>query len=207
MITGKFLIIVIAAIGAGVAAVTNAIWGPRARARRRLLAGTKTHVADREIVTLVGKVRMLETLVAPLSDRKCVAYESLGKLFTVEGRSRTLFKELLEINMTAFELVTEDGPVLVDGERLEIALPMLPLIPRKLDLEINFLRQHEQPVEYVSTGSFEEVVIEDGDKIAVQGMALVEFAEKSGAERGYRDAPTRVRIVEHPDHPLTIGKP
>jgi len=36
---------------------------------------------------------------------------------------------------------------------------------------------------------------------------IITAAEKSGAERGYRDAPTRVRIVEHPDHPLTIGKP
>ncbi len=207
MLSGKLLMLVVAAVVAGVTGVTNAVFGPRARARRRLQRGAR-QIADREIVTLVGKVRVLDALVAPLSGRDCVAYEACGRLYEGEGRSRMLSRQVVDAQMTTFELVIGDDIVTVEGERAEIALPLVPVIPRKLEREVRFLQAHEVPVELVTHGGFDEAVVENGDTIAVQGMAIVELASHSTSERGYRDAPPqRVRLVAHTDHPLTIGKP
>jgi hypothetical protein len=208
MISLKFVAICIAAVVAGLTAVGNAMWGPRARARRRLERGRRTTIADREIVTLSGKVRARETIASPLSGRECVAYEAIGNLRQQAfGHAGVETERLVELDMTTFELVTDEGVVIVEGEVADIALAPIPIIPRKLAKEQEFLERHARSAHLASSSGFEEVLVENGAKIAVQGMAVVEQANESNAERGYRDAPTRIRIIGHVDHPLTIGRP
>lgn len=74
----------------------------------------------------------------------------------------------------------------------------------KLDLEQSFVARHGQPADLARNSGFGEVVIAIGDRIRVQGRALVEAYD--AGERPYRDVVRRVRILAHPGYPLTIGR-
>jgi hypothetical protein len=198
-----------ALIGAGARMVVGA--RPSNRAAKQRLRKGSTNVVDGEVVTLVGRVRPLERhLEAPLSGRTCVAFEASARLYDSQvGNAPPLYREtVVERAMVPFELVTSEGPVLVDGTSAEVALPAVPLIPRRLEREVAFLEAHARSAQYALTTTFDEVIAGEGDKLAVHGRAIVEQVPNDTAERGYRDAaPTRVRIVAHENHPLTIGTP
>ncbi|MDB4955628.1 MAG: hypothetical protein JWO36_3197 [Myxococcales bacterium] len=204
MVSFKLLSVIVFGVASAAAAVSNEIWGPRGKARRRLRTGV-TAIADRTIVTVSGTVRApAQPLVAPLSGRPCVLYQSFGRIYDGAGRSRTLRATLERREMISFELEIEGRTVIIDGTTAEIDLRPAPTIPRKLELEVAFVTSAGHSVDYVRGGGFEEITIAPGDKIRVQGMAIVE-AELPG-ERGYRDETmTKVRIVAHDQHPLTIG--
>lgn len=210
MITWKLIAVICSCVVAGVGAVGNALWGPRARARKRLDAAKRTTIADREIVTLTGVVRSAgELLVAPLTGIECVLYESAGRVYgeLVARNSRDVMAEVLEQKLVAFVLETAEGMVRVEAETAEVELPRIPCIPRKLDRERTFLLAHAQSAEQIRYAGFDELRIIPGDKIRVQGMAIVELDPGDGAERGYREnAPRRIRLVPHAEHPLTIGR-
>ncbi len=210
MITWKAIAMVCSLVIAGFAAIGNAMWGPRARARKRLDRGTRTTIADREIVTLTGVVRTRgDLLEAPLTGLPCVLYEATGRVYSaaLHRNSRDLEAEIVEQKLVPFELETPDGLVLVEGEAAEIELPRLPCIPRRIDRERAFLLERGQSAEQIRYAGFDELRIVPGDKIRVQGMAIVEMDPGDGAERGYRaEAPRRIRLVSHAEHPLTIGR-
>lgn len=92
----------------------------------------------------------------------------------------------------------------IDGDRAERAELPRPLIPRKLHLEQNFVARHEQRAELARDSGLEEVVIAVGDRVRVQCQAIVET--DIAREQLYRDQARKIRIVAHPDHPLTIGR-
>ena len=210
MITWKLIAVICTAVVAGFGAIGNALWGPRARARKRLDGGKRTTVADREIVTLTGRVRARgELLEAPLTGTPCVLYEAVGRVYSgaVHRNSRDLEAEVVEQKLVPFELETADGIVLVECETAEVELPRLPCIPRKIDRERAFLVERGQSAEQIRYAGFDELRIVPGDKIRVQGMAIVEQDPTATDERGYReDAPRRIRLVPHAEHPLTIGR-
>ncbi len=210
MISIKLLIALIGGMVAAGGAIANALWGPRARARKRLDAGTRTTIADREIVTLTGVVRAIgELLEAPLTGLPCVLFEAVGRVYgeTVGRNARNVEAEVTEQKLIPFELVTPEGVVRVEAEHAEVELPRIPCIPRKIDRERTFLLEHGQSAEMIRYAGFDELRIVPGDKIRVQGMAIVELDPGDGAERGYReDAPRRIRLVPHAEHPLTIGR-
>jgi hypothetical protein len=187
----------IAVVGAAV----TGIWGPRARARRRLAHGVK-RLAEGEVVTLVGRVHPIGDLVeAPLSGRACIAYDVA--YITQRGANPTAIHER---SMTSFELVTTDGRVLVERtEHLDIALPMIPVIPRKLGREQRFLDARGRSRGDAANSTAEEAIVEPGDRIAVQGVPVLDPLHHG--DHGYRDAPTRIRLIAHAQHPLTIGEP
>jgi hypothetical protein len=106
--------------------------------------------------------------------------------------------------MIAFDLVTADGVVRIDGASADLAHPMRANVPRRPDREAEFLVAHKFKRELVSTSHFQEAVVCDGDAIRVQGLAVVEQAPPSDAQ-GYRDNERSIRIVAHDAHPLTIG--
>lgn len=190
---------------AGMGAVVHSLWGPRARARKRLDRG-QTALEDGAIVTLTGVVRAIgDTLVAPLSGKPCVLYDASGRIMGASGRVDDVIANIHERNMLPFELVTADGVVRVDGESADTDLPEFPLIPRKLEREIAFMSAHEQSPEYVRHSSFYELRLEVGMKIRVQGRVVVEL-DPTAPEGGYRDGSRKVRLVAHAGHPLTIGR-
>jgi hypothetical protein len=208
VITGKAIVAIVAMFVAGFGAVVNAFWGPRARARRRLDRARRTTIADREIVTLTGVVRAVgEPLTAPVSGKPCVVYEASARVYGDDARhnTRDLLGEFAEARMLAFDLETDGGLVRVEGENAELELSPVPIIPRKLDRELAFLRANGWSSEQLRNAGFDEVRVEPGDKIRVQGMAIVEL-DPSAPEGGYRDGSRKVRLVAHEGHPLTIGR-
>jgi len=185
-------------------AVHHRVLGPQARARRRLARGTAT-IADRAIVTLTGTVRApAGALTAPLSGRECVAYHATASLYDLLHHARVPVATLEEHRMTGFELEHDGTVVLVHGDRAELDQLPAPLIPRDLELERAFVVRHGHPAERARHGGFEEATIAAGDRVRVQGLAMIE-ADPMG-ERGYRDGVGQVRIVGHPAHPITIGR-
>ncbi len=206
----KLLIFVAVLVVAGAGAIGNALWGPRARARKRLDAAKRTTIADREIVTLTGTVRSLgEMLEAPLTGTACVLYEAVGRIYSGDAHrnSRDLDAEVVEQKLVPFGLETAEGMVLVECETAEVELPHLPCIPRKIDRERAFLLERGQSAEQIRYAAFDELRIIPGDKIRVQGMVIIEQDPTATDERGYReDAPRRIRLVPHAEHPLTIGR-
>jgi hypothetical protein len=106
--------------------------------------------------------------------------------------------------LVPFELVMNDGVVRVEASTAELAHPPRSIIPRNVDREARFLVAHGFDARMVRTSSFQQVSIVDGDRVRVQGLALVEQAPPSDA-RGYRETDRVVRLVAYGSHPLTIG--
>jgi len=111
-------------------------------------------------------------------------------------------QEVSEIKMTSFVLVTKDDEILVDGDVCELPIRGAPVIPRKLDRERDFMVRGAL-VGLPKDAGFDEVVIPDGAKIMVHGVARKELAE-AGGETHFREAPTRIRMTSDGAHLITI---
>jgi hypothetical protein len=175
----------------------------RAAARERLRAGA-TQIADRTVVTVTGTVRASAPdalLEAPLSGRRVVYHRSVVRM-------RLHDLTLVAAEMVPFELETAEGIVRIEGDAADVILPPLPVIPRDLERVRRFLAANNESTEHAAAAGIDEIAIEPGARIAVQGLARVEVDPAGAGERGYReDAPTRVTLEPHPAHPLTIGPP
>lgn len=205
MLTAKLVLLLIGGVVTAVGGVGAVIWGPYAKARRRLHAGS-TRLEDRAIVTLTGVVRALgEPLVAPLSGKPCVACRSFASWVPDRRVGGDRGGALAHTDAQPFELVTDEGPVIVDGA-LDFAIRPAAVVPCKLERQARFLAMHGQSVEFMQRAGFEEILIAPGDRISVQGMVMIE-ASPVGGERGFRDTAVAIRLVPHDDHPLTIGEP
>ena len=202
--------IVLVAFVAVAGAIGSRLWEPSAVARRRLRRGSAA-IVDREVVTLVGTVRARsELLEAPLTGKRCVLYDSYGHVKELSSNQRyaTTIAEVREQKMVPFELEVDGELVLVDGESADVELPAVPVVPRKIEREKAFLEAHGQPFKLVITSGFDEARVAPGDRVSVQGMAIIELDQTSTDERGYREsAPRKIRLVAHAAHPLTIGRP
>lgn len=204
----KVTLIVLFGAATVIGAIATLLWGPHARARRRLREGTAA-IADRELVTLTGTVHALgEPLVAPLSGKSCVAYEASARVAYAQLDATGSNEDVLEARaMQPFALLLASGErVLVDGDRAELAARPAPVIPRVIEHERDFLAARDIDARYLQSTRFEEAIVEPGARVRVQGMAIVESDDSATTETGYRDmAPRRVRVVAHANHPLTIG--
>jgi len=180
--------------------------GPQVRARRRLVGGSSA-IEDHAVVTLTGRARApAAALIAPLSGRSCVAYHIQAEIYegTVGSRTRTQLVTIIEQRITPFELIVDGTTVLVDGETADVAARPVPIVPRKIELERDFVARHGHAMELARHSGFEEAILVAGDRIRVHGVALVDL--DGPGERGYRDGPRRIRIVAHAGHPLTIDR-
>ena len=174
----------------------------RSAQRRRMRSGQR-ELADNTAVTLIGTVKLVgEPLVAPLSGTPCVAYRSRARERS-QGGYMGAMQDTLEWTrqrMTAFVLVTKEREVIVDGEEATLTVRPAPIIPRKIEREVEFMREVAPDFSPRSV-SFDEVVITPGTRIAVHGLA--QYSVVPG-EAQFRDAPSEVRVVAHANHPLTI---
>ncbi|MEO8703725.1 MAG: hypothetical protein ABI867_26985 [Kofleriaceae bacterium] len=205
------LIAILALAGTAViVAIGAALFGTRARARRRLAVGG-TNLEEGAIVTITGTVRLLDgaVLTAPLSAQACVAYTVRAierkTTRTVVGAVGALVPVAVgESKLVPFALVLADRTVIVDGTEAELVLPVYPIIPRKLEREHAFLRAHGISAELVQQHAFEEVKVVAGDKVSVQGMVV---AVVDRTAETIRAPGIELRLVAYEDHPLTIGEP
>ena len=185
-----------------VGGIHRVLYGPRARARKRLRDAPR-ELTDGAVVTLTGVVRAKgEMLTAPLSGREAVAFSSTARIYAGEGYYRHLADSFHQQQMVDFVLETKDAIVEIESAAAELEYAPEPLIPRKIEREQAFLRAAGSNV-HARSASFDEVVIAPGMKISIQGVVRIEIA---GAE-SYRETGKRIVLAGHPAHPLTIGRP
>jgi len=199
----KLIIFAVAAIGVGVRQWQHA--RHRAVIRAKMLAAPKAF-EDNALITLTGTAKLVgEPLIAPLSGTPCIAFRATGRTFKSSHSRRKIAEidqEVSEIKMTSFVLVTKDDEILVDGDVCELPIRGAPVIPRKLDRERDFMVRGAL-VGLPKDAGFDEVVIPDGAKIMVHGVARKELAE-AGGETHFREAPTRIRMTSDGAHLITI---
>ena len=179
-----------------------------ARLRRLLRSGAAVPV-DGAPVTLRGEVRAIgELLHAPLSGTPCVAQRSTarvrGNLAHRTGRNRAILGDHVGFSMVDFALRAADCEVIVSGPWAELELR-----PRAVrasdDARLEAFLESHQVYRPASRATFEEIVIVPGQTIIVHGIARFEISGSAAGERGFRDAPTQIRIVGDEQHPLTIS--
>jgi hypothetical protein len=190
---------------AGIGLRTSVDFQRRAAARARMDEGD-SEIVDRALVTIEGVVRPHgDPLLAPLSGRPCVAHRSRLRVYNGRGPGRTPVHELSRDRAVAFVLVSDHGDVLVDAERVDLAIRPAPVIPRDLGREQAFLG--ELVADPHALGS-DEIAIEPGQRIRVHGIACVDTARDAvpgdAPDVGYREARQIVRVVGDERHPLTI---
>ncbi len=191
---------------AGLAKVVSAV-GQRDAARRRVQGGQR-EIADNTPVTLVGTVKLVgDPLIAPLSGTPCVYHRSTARVLPVRGASASAQfahtrPEATLSQMVTFVLVTRDGEIRVDAEDAETTLRPGAIVPRKVEREMEFLRRAGFDQDPRNTG-FDEVVITEGMKIAVHGIARIEMVP---GESTFRETARSVRLVGDAKHPLTIDR-
>jgi len=184
------------------ATVRAALFGPRARARRRMRQATR-ELVDGAVVTLTGKViAKSKVLEAPLSGRDGVAFSSSARIYTTK-RPPAIAAQIDETMMVEFELETKDGKLVVSEGDVVIEFPPDPIIPRKIEREQRFLDAHGYGHVHAGSVGFDEAVIEAGMKISVHGAVRVEAAP---GEATYRDTARTIVLAAPPGHPLTIGR-
>jgi hypothetical protein len=180
----------------------------RRRAKQRMDAASLS-LGDHSVVTVRGRVRLLgKSLNAPLSGSPCVAHCSRARIYSQRSRGRIGVRQAIDDEvlreMVPFVLSTRDGDLMVDGTIAEIAIRPSPVIPRRLDREIEFLRALGFEADPANAG-FDEVLITEGMKITVHGVARIEVSAETSDEVHYRDAPKRMRLTGDESHPLTIS--
>jgi hypothetical protein len=197
----EFYIVVL--IVGSIAGITTGI-RRRNAIKRRIRTGSFTFAHD-TAVTVVGTIRPTNDLVeSPLSARRGVYVYAEAEL-PEPGPDFERMK-LTTIRMIPFELDTQHGVILVDGDTADITMKPVAPRPRVAELEREFITAHERGVETASVATFREVVLAPGARITVYGVAKIEALPD--AERGYRDAvPTRARIIALAKEPITIGEP
>lgn len=201
----KLVILLGIAVVSGLAALLNALYGPRARARKRLREAPR-ELTDGTVVTLTGVVRAKgETLLtAPLSGKQVVAFSSMARIYEYHGRTKKVIDHVAQHQFVEFILDTKDGPVSVDATSVEIEVPPEPIIPRKIEREQAYLEQCGYGEKAARNAGFDEAVILPGMKVSVHGAVRVEVTQ---GEAGYRETGKRIVLAPPPGLPLTIGRP
>ena len=196
-------VLVLVGLSGVTAAVRAALFGPRARARKRMRQAPR-ELVDGAVVTLTGKViAKSQVLGAPLSGRDGVAFSSTARIYT-SARPPSIAAQITEAMMVEFELETTDGTILVSEGDVVIEFPGDPIIPRKIAREQQFLDDHGYGHIHAGTVGFDEFVITPGMTISVHGAVRIEAAP---GEAMYRETATRIVMAAPPSHPLAIGRP
>jgi len=188
----------------------------RRRARRtiRKQAPLVADSAEGETVRAVGIARAAEeTLVAPISNRACLVVRS--RVSANRGFAGLAARPKETIAMVPFLLDRgEEGIVRIEGQHVLLDLPPLKMTPTDIDTtrEQLFMTTHELPLRDHGNATFEETIVQVGDRITVAGLVMKDVAGDAAVdaerERGFRDEmPTTLRIAGNAAHPLAIGLP
>lgn len=190
-----FFLGVLATLTTGIV-IGNRVVKPKAFviASKRLAAGPR-QLVDGEIVTLVGTVKSIDLLTAPITGRRCVALHV--KAF-MGSRWLTRFA------MTEFILETEHGPVLVEHYPEAGMAVTAQRVKPTFEVASRFLFSQGRSWHEAKIASFEEQVIEPGDRIAVYGAIAVEATAPEG-ESTFRTEAQMLRLRGTPKVHVTLG--
>ncbi|HEY4180380.1 MAG TPA: hypothetical protein VGM90_26235 [Kofleriaceae bacterium] len=165
----------------------------------------QTPVADGSMVRVIGTVRMLEQLVAPLSGRPCVAYRTVCKLQGAVGTHEAQAAGDLVQEQTAMFALDRpgDSPVIIDGSHVRIDIPSLPFGAMSGAAREQFLTSRNVSIRYATYANWTEQVVEVGAQVSVAGTVM-----HDGGNPGemYRDGGAQVRMVGNAQFPLTINR-
>lgn len=162
---------------------------------------------DGDAVTLTGVVIAGDTLLeAPLTGTTCVFWAADARVKEHQKRKVIVTDEFHASGFAPFKLETRYGVISVEGTEADTELPLRGVVPRRLELDRAFLEAHGRDPYFARTSGLDEVAIAPGERISVYGQLVVERAEIEG-EAGYRDERVTYRLIDHPSHRLTLGKP
>ena len=188
--------------------------GRKLLARRRVRQELKARpvldpsTADGSVVRVTGIVKMLEPLTAPLSGKPCVVYVSRvdPTNWVVRGAARRGLRETTVVSPFLVDRGPE-GMVLVEGSHAILDWPPQKLKPRDRIREEQFMLASGVPLKERARARFEETIIEEGARVSVAGLIMLDPAEApTPEERSFRDAPAAsLRLTGNVDHPLAIG--
>ncbi len=200
-------IVVVAAGSAAIAAGRKLLERRRARRALREKPALDATSPDGTEVRVTGVVRITgETLEAPLSGRPCVVFRSRVYLHRgITGRARVPHEHL---RMVSFAVERDDGSlVTIEGKHVLLDLdPLKKLRPddtRRYQLGFTL----GLSARALRAANYEEVVVEEGARVAIAGLMMKDLAEAPPMEeRAFRDAPApSLRIAGDARHPLAIG--
>ncbi len=166
-------------------------WWPRSAKR-------ESEIADGEVVVVTGFVRALGPLLeSPLKGLPAVAYHSVAKISERRIGNQypsRLLTSVYEHLVVPFELETPERTIRIEVAEVELAIPLLPSVPRHLERERAFLAKHASETVDVRTSIFEERCVQRDARVEIQGLAISE-ADPTVGEHGFRAAALRFRIV------------
>jgi hypothetical protein len=162
-------------------------------------------VADGSMVRVIGTVRMLEQVIAPLSGRSCVAYRTVCKLNeSVSTHDAAATGEIVQEQSTTFALDRQgDSPVIVDGSHLRFDLPSLPFSAMGGAAREQFLSSRGVSIRYAQYANWTEVLVEAGATITIAGTVM---NDGGAVGPGYREGGVQVRMVGNAQFPLTVTR-
>lgn len=205
-VTGLGVVVVVAG-SAAIAAGRKLLERRRARRTLREKPALEASSPDGTEVRVTGTVRILdETLEAPLSGRRCVVYRA--RVYQHRGLSGRARVPLEQLRMVPFVIERDDGTrVTIEGKHV-----LLDLDPIK-KLRADDTRRHQLgftlglSVRDLRNARYEEVVVEEGARVALAGLMMKDLAEAPPmGERAFREAPApALRIAGDAAHPLAIG--
>jgi hypothetical protein len=205
-ITGIAVVTIVAG-SAAIAAGRKLLERRRARRALREKPVLDATSPDGSEVRVTGTVRITgEVLEAPLSGRRCVVFRArVYRHNGITGRARVPYEQL---RMVPFAIERDDGTrVTVEGEHVLLDLdPIKKLRPddaRRSQLGFSV----GLSVRDMRGATFEEIVVEEGARIAIGGLMMKDLAEAPpSGERAFREAPPpAVRIAGAGALPLAIG--
>ena len=163
-------------------------------------------LVDATLVSLTGTVSPIGApLVAPVSGKPCVAFVARARVFAGHRRTGTRFiGEHVDRNAIPFELVTDTTRVVVDPTVCRLLAPMSPSIPRSLEREQAWLAGVE--IARLGERSCEEACIEPHSRVVVRGVAMRELDDAASSETGFREPPTRFRIIGDHRSPVLLDR-
>ena len=174
----------------------------RARMRRE-----SSDLVDGAVVSLVGTVSPIGApLVGPVSGKPCVAFTAQARVF-VRGnyrRKRQFAGKHVEVKAVPFELVATSARVVIDPTFHQLMVSLSPSIPQSLEREQAWLAG--AAIAHAVDWSCEEACIEPGARIVVRGIAQRELDDAATGEIGFRESPTRFRIIGDPHRPVLIDR-
>jgi hypothetical protein len=171
---------------------------------RAMMRREPSELVDGGVVSLVGTVSPIgDLLVAPVSGKPCVAFTAQARVFVRGNRGRRFAGKHVDAKALPFELVAASTRVVVDPTFYQLMISLAPSIPRSLDREHAWLAGS---IAHAGDVSCEEACIEPGARIVVRGIARCELDKTATSETGFREAPTRFRIIGDQRRPVLIDR-
>jgi hypothetical protein len=164
-------------------------------------------IAEGEAIELRGTIRPLgPSLVAPLTGEACIGHVSRARVFTnltVVGR---LVDDFRVAAVAPFLVETSSGPVLVvDAPELDLDLAFLgcpEVSGDSAEGPLTAFLATRRLERYAMSSFFEHALLRAGDAITASGVITLEPSPV--LETGFRDLPTRTRLIGYGAHPLVV---